>query len=165
MLPSPTLDPYLLRQALGCFPTGVTVVTTRDADGTFVGVTINSFSSLSLEPPLVTWALSTLSANLRAFETATHFAVNVLADDQVWVSRRFAAPAAHRFHEVPVRAGIGGAPLIEGCVAHIECHTHSSQTIGDHVLFVGRVERMRADKRPPLVFVGGRYRSAGVELD
>ncbi|MEZ5605327.1 MAG: flavin reductase family protein [Burkholderiaceae bacterium] len=160
----PNIDPRELRQALGCFPTGVTVITTLGADGSFVGLTVNSFNSLSLDPPLILWSLSTRSSSLRAFEAAEHFAVNILADDQVAVSRRFSSPLPNKFHDVAVHAGLGGTPLIEGCAAHIECRAHSSQAAGDHVLFVGRVERVRTSGRPPLVFVGGRYRSTGTDL-
>ncbi|RPH62600.1 MAG: flavin reductase [Burkholderiales bacterium] len=163
MPPLPHIDHRTLRQAFGCFPTGVTIVTTLGADGAFAGVTINSFTSLSLDPPLILWTLSKRSSTLRAFESAGHFAVNILADDQVALSRRFSSPAPDRFHDVAVRAGLSGPPLIEGCSAHIECRAHSSQAAGDHVLFVGRVERVQTSGKPPLVFVGGRYRSAGAE--
>lgn len=160
----PDIDTRTLRQALGCFPTGVTVVTTLGADGIPVGLTINSFNSLSLDPPLILWSLSRRSSNLRAFEAAGHFAVNILAEDQVAISRRFSSPVPNKFRDVAVHAGLGGAPLIEGCVAHIECRAHSSQAIGDHVLFVGRIERVRTSDRPPLLFVGGRYRIAGRDV-
>ena len=160
----PNIEPRELRQALSCFPTGVTVITARGVDGSFVGLTVNSFNSLSLDPPLILWSLSTRSSNLRAFEAAEHFAVNILADDQVAISRRFSSSLPNKFHDVAVHAGLGGTPLIEGCTAHIECRAHSSQAAGDHVLFVGRVERVRTSDRPPLVFVGGRYRSAGTDL-
>lgn len=161
----PKIDSRTLRHALGCFPTGVTVVTAVTADGAFVGLTINSFNSLSLDPPLVLWSLSSRSSSLRAFESAGHYAVNVLAEDQVPISRRFSATGPNRFHGVAVHAGLAGVPLIDGCSAHIECRAHSWQPAGDHVLFVGRVERVRASDRPPLVFVRGRYRRAGSELE
>lgn len=160
----PKIDSRTLRNALGCFPTGVTIVTTLGPDEAFVGLTINSFNSLSLHPPLILWSLSSRSSNLRAFESAEHFAVNILADDQVAISRRFSSAGPNKFHDVAVHPGLAGVPLIEGCSAHIECRVHSSQAAGDHVLFVGRVERVRTSDKPPLVFVGGRYRSPGAEL-
>ncbi|MBN9462593.1 MAG: flavin reductase family protein [Burkholderiales bacterium] len=160
----PTIDTRALRRALGCFPTGVTIVTTLGADGAFVGLTVNSFNSLSLDPPLILWSLSTHSTSLRAFESAEHFAVNILADDQAAISRRFALRGPNKFHEVAVHAGLGGVPLIEGCAAYIECRAHSSMPAGDHVLFVGRVERVRTSGRAPLVYIGGRYHGAGIEL-
>ncbi len=158
------LDRLTLRHALGVFPTGVTVVTTLAEDGACVGLTVNSFNSLSLDPPLIMWALVRRSVNLPAFQSAERFAVNILADDQVAISRRFASHVAEKFRGVPIEAGIGGVPLIEGCAAHIECRTHSSHPGGDHILFIGRVERVQTHDRAPLVFVGGRYREAGVEV-
>lgn len=161
----PTIDTRALRRALGCFPTGVTIVTTIDGDGSFVGLTVNSFNSLSLDPPLVLWALESRSASLRAFESATHFAVNVLADDQVAISRRFARHVPDKFHGVAVHEGLGGAPLIDGCAAYIECRRHSMTTGGDHVLFIGRVERVRTGGRAPLLYIHGQYHKAGPLLD
>lgn len=155
----------MLRRAFGCFPTGVTVVTTRTADGNFAGLTVNSYTSLSLEPPLILWALASHSTSLRAFESAKHFAVNILAEDQAALSRRFASRARDKFHDVATRPGIGGAPLLEGCSAHIECRMHSAQPGGDHVLFVGQVVRVDVLARTPLVYVGGRYRKVGLPAD
>ncbi len=155
----------MLRRAFGCFPTGVTIVTTRSPDGSFAGLTVNSFTSLSLDPPLVLWALASQSASLRAFETATHFAVNILAEDQAWVSRRFATKARDKFHGLSTRAGIEGVPLLEGCSAHIECRMHSAQPGGDHLLFVGEVVRVDVLSRPPLLYVNGRYRKVGLPAD
>lgn len=157
----PKIDSRTLRNALGCFPTGVTIVTALGPGGAFVGLTINSFNSLSLDPPLVLWSLSSRSSSLRVYESAERFAVNILAEDQVALSRRFAATGPNKFHDVAVHAGLGGIPLIDGCSAHIECRAHSSQAAGDHVLFVGRIEQVHTSGRPPLVFVGGRYRSVG----
>jgi flavin reductase (DIM6/NTAB) family NADH-FMN oxidoreductase RutF len=159
----PVIDHAELRRALGCFPTGVTVITTLDPDGAFVGLTVNSFNSLSLDPPLILWSLGTRSSNRRAFEAAGHFAVNILAEDQAAISRRFASPARHKFHGVATHAGLAGAPLIEGCAAYIECRTHSTQVAGDHLLFIGRVERVHTAGRRPLVYAGGRYCGVGPE--
>ncbi|MCD6679208.1 MAG: flavin reductase family protein [Burkholderiaceae bacterium] len=158
-------DSLMLRRAFGCFPTGVTVVTTRAPDGSFAGLTVNSYTSLSLDPPLVLWALASDSASLRAFEAATHFAVNVLAEDQAWLSRRFATKSRDKFHGVPLRTGIEGVPLLDGCSAHIECRVHSAQPGGDHLLFVGQVERVDVLARPPLLYVNGRYRKVGLPAD
>lgn len=155
----------MLRRAFGCFPTGVTVVTTRVPDGRFVGLTVNSYTSLSLDPPLILWALGSGSASLRAFESATHFAVNILAEDQAWISRRFATRSHDKFHGVASRPGIDGVPLLEGCAAHIECRTHSLQPAGDHLLIVGQVERIDVLARSPLVYVNGRYRKVGLAAD
>jgi len=159
------IDHAELRRALGCFPTGVTVITTLDPDGVFVGLTVNSFNSLSLDPPLILWSLGTRSSNRRAFEAAGHFAVNILAEDQAAISRRFASSARNKFHGIATHAGLGGAPLIEDCAAYIECRTHSTQPAGDHLLFIGRVERVRTAARRSLVYAGGRYYGVGPERD
>lgn len=161
----PIVDHAALRRTLGCFPTGVTVITTVDPDGLPVGLTVNSFSSLSLDPPLILWSLDARSSNRRAFEAAGHFAVNILAEDQTAISRRFASPARDKFHDVATHAGLTGAPMIEGCAAYIECRTHSTQIAGDHVLFIGCIERVRTTGRLPLVYVGGRYFRVGAETN
>lgn len=159
----PAIDHAELRRALGCFPTGVTVITTLDTDGVFVGLTVNSFNSLSLDPPLILWSLGTRSSSRRAYETSGHFAVNILAEDQVALSRRFASSARHKFHGIATHAGLAGAPLIAGCAAYVECRTHSIQTAGDHLLFIGRVERVHTADRRPLVYANGRYCGVGPE--
>lgn len=158
-------DSLMLRRAFSCFPTGVTVVTTRNPDGTLSGLTVNSYTSLSLDPPLILWALGSHSTSLRAFEAATHFAINILAEDQAWLSRRFATKSHDKFHGVSWHPGIEGVPLLDGCSAHIECRLHSAQPGGDHLLFVGRVERVDVLSRPPLVYVNGRYRKVGLAAD
>jgi flavin reductase (DIM6/NTAB) family NADH-FMN oxidoreductase RutF len=156
------LDPRELRNALGMFPTGVAVVTTRAGSGAFVGLTINSFSSLSLEPPLILWSLNARSPSAAAFERATHFAVNILCQDQVEVSRRFASQVPNKFAQLEVDAGIGEVPLIRGCAAHVECRAHAQHDGGDHLLFIGHVERFAYDRtKKPLVFHGGRYCLSG----
>jgi flavin reductase (DIM6/NTAB) family NADH-FMN oxidoreductase RutF len=160
--PTTLFDRREFRNALGCFPTGVAVVTTLAPSGAFVGLTINSFSSLSLDPPLVLWSLNGSSPSLGAFDRAPYFAVNILADDQVEVSRRFASPAPNKFAGLEVHAGIEGTPLIAGCAAHIECRTYTRHNGGDHVLFIGHVERFDYDAaRSPLVFCCGQYRRPG----
>jgi flavin reductase (DIM6/NTAB) family NADH-FMN oxidoreductase RutF len=150
------------RNALGMFPTGVAVVTTRAPTGAFIGLTINSFSSLSLDPPLVLWSLNARSPSAASFERATHFAVNILCQEQVEASRRFASPVANKFAGLDVDAGIDDVPLIRGAAAHIECRAHAQHAGGDHLLFIGHVERYAyaRDKRP-LVFHGGRYCLSG----
>jgi flavin reductase (DIM6/NTAB) family NADH-FMN oxidoreductase RutF len=160
-----TFDTREFRRALGAFPTGVAVVTTRAPSGAFVGVTINSFSSLSLAPPLVLWALQLASPSLGAFDRARHFAVNILAEDQVELSRRFASQVANKFLHLDVAAGLEGVPLIAGCTARLECRAAARHNGGDHVLFIGQVERFESDARKrPLVFYAGRYHSAGGDL-
>lgn len=158
--PAP-IDPLLLRQTLAVFPTGVTVVTTLADDETPVGLTVNSFNSVSLDPPLILWSLARRSQSLRAFQAAERFAVNILANDQAAVSRRFASRVANKFRDVVTVPGVGGVPLLQGCAAWVECTTWSMQPAGDHVLFMGRVERVEIGSRAPLVFVHAGYRTVG----
>lgn len=155
------IDAIEFRRIMGCFATGVTVVTAVDQDGEFVGLTVNSFNSLSLHPPLVLWSLAVSSPLAQAFENASHFAVNVLAEDQVEISQRFALRAVDKFAELKVRKGAGGAPLIAGCIGWIECRTRSHDRHGDHVLFIGEVERMTESNRKPLLFLRGHYAAVG----
>lgn len=155
------LDGREFRRALGCFATGVTVVTTVAADGAYAGLTVSSFNALSLNPPLVLWSLGLASTLTRDFEAASHFAVNVLADGQIALSRRFASRAAHKFAKLDVRSGAGGAPLLPDCAAWFECRTVSRATRGDHLLFIGEVERFASTTRKPLLFLHGHYAAAG----
>jgi flavin reductase (DIM6/NTAB) family NADH-FMN oxidoreductase RutF len=157
----PPFDAKTLRSALGRFTTGVTIATCRDLDGRPIGLTCNSFNSLSLDPPLVLWSLRAASPALAAFREASHFAINVLAEAQVGLSRRFASAVPDRFAEGQWADGIGGAPILSGCTAVFECALHSQQDAGDHVLFIGQVERMHEAALPPLLFQAGHYRLLG----
>jgi len=157
-------SPAALRAALGRFATGVTIITCRGADGASVGLTANSFNSLSLEPPLVLWSLRSASTNLDAFAAAGHFVINVLADSQVDLSRRFASRVEDKFAEGLWSEGLHGAPVLAGSAAVFECETVSQQTAGDHVLFIGRVLRQSDAPVAPLVFQGGHYRLLGEVL-
>ena len=152
------LSPDELRRALGRFVTGVTIVTCRDEQGTPIGLTANSFNALSLDPPLVLWSLRQASSTISAFTSASHFAINVLAADQVDISRRFARPSSAKFDEGEWTDGQGGAPLLAGCVAVFECRRHSHHPAGDHVLFIGEVERLGGSAATPLVYHAGHYR-------
>ena len=153
-----------LRSALGRFTTGVTIVSCRDADGGFVGLTANSFNSLSLDPPLVLWSLRQASPSLAAFSAAPRFAVNVLAESQVELSRRFASRRDGKFAEGGWAAGEYGAPVLAGCAAVFECETVSHQQAGDHWLFIGRVLACAESALQPLVFQAGHYRLLGEVL-
>ena len=153
-----------LGSALGRFATGVTVVTCVDGKGSPVGLTVNSFTALSLEPPLVVWALRTESPSLPAFEAAKYFAVNVLGEAQIEVSKVFASHTHDRFSHGRWGGGRQGAPVLAGALAVFECATVSAQREGDHVLFFGRVEHCAAHSGAPLVFQAGRYRRLGEPL-
>lgn len=152
-----THDPRQLRNALGRFATGVTVITTCTAQGKREGLTANSFSALSLDPPLVLWSIVRKSASLESFQASGHFAINVLASSQAGLSHRFATPSADKFEGVEVEAGLGECPLIPGALASFECSTEQALDGGDHILFIGRVRRVRYADGEPLVFSGGRY--------
>lgn len=155
------LPPGELRAALASFATGVTIVTCVDAQGHRVGLTCNSFNALSLEPPLVLWSLRRRNPYLRAFVGATHFAVNVLAEAQIELSRRFAHARGDRFAAGLWQPGLGGAPRLDGAIACFECQTVSHQDAGDHVLFIGRVRRLAHSAQAPLLFYGGHYHRIG----
>lgn len=149
-------DPKQLRNALGSYPTGVTIMTTHRADGAPVGLTVNSFASVSLDPPLVLWSLAAQSPSLEAFRAAPHFCVNLLAAEQTELCRRFASPIPDKFDGVGWATGLHGVPVLEGCVANFECSTAFSNWGGDHVIFVGRVERFEVLERQALMFHKGR---------
>jgi flavin reductase (DIM6/NTAB) family NADH-FMN oxidoreductase RutF len=148
------------RRALGQFATGVTVVTTCAEDGHRVGVTANSFTSLSLDPPLVLWCISTKAPSLPAFQAATHFAINVLCANQHYLSRQFATPAEDKFAGVEFSEGPGGVPVLAGVLASFVCRNTRQIEAGDHYIVIGEVERFEAREDEPLVFHSGAYRIA-----
>jgi flavin reductase (DIM6/NTAB) family NADH-FMN oxidoreductase RutF len=155
---SPSFSSLEFRAALGMFATGVTIVTARGPDGAPVGLTANSFNSVSLTPPLVLWSLSRRAGSMAAFSAGSHYAINILAADQHALAERFASKAVDRFAGVAWHEGTAGAPVIDGAVAVFECFNRSRYDEGDHVIFVGEVERCahRAGAQP-LIFHGGRY--------
>jgi flavin reductase (DIM6/NTAB) family NADH-FMN oxidoreductase RutF len=157
----PNFDAAAFRSALGEFATGVTVVTTRAPNGELIGITASSFNSVSLSPPLVLWSLATRSASMPVFRTNSHYVVNVLAASQLDLCKRFATLKGDRFEGVSHAAGDSGMPVLDGALAWFECHNRSRYEEGDHVIFVGEVERcgVRDDAREagPLVFQNGEF--------
>lgn len=153
-----------LRGALGQFATGVTVIATRNTDGTLVGVTANSFGALSLEPPLVVWAMRSNSASLAAFVAAGRFVVSVLAEAQVALSRTFATHSDTKFDGVACALNEHNMPLLHGACAWFECKTVSTQTAGDHCLFIAEIERFSSSEGAPLLFHAGHYVTLGSRL-
>ena len=153
-----------LRRALGRYTTGVTIVACLDAAGNRIGLTANSFCSLSLDPPLVLWSLREASPSLPVFEAAPRFAINVLTEAQVELSRRFASKLGNKFDDGAWAQGEQGAPVLAGCAAVFECELVSQQTAGDHRLFIGRVLAHAEAALSPLVFQGGHYHSLGEVL-
>ena len=155
---APAFSAQDFRAALGMFATGVTIVTARGADGAPVGLTANSFNSVSLTPPLVLWSLARSAGSMPAFERGSHYAINILAAGQHALAARFASKAADRFDGVLFHEGTGGAPLLDGAAAVFECFNRSRYEEGDHVIFVGEVEHCeRREGAQPLIFHGGRY--------
>ena len=152
------MDSQQFRASLSMFATGVTIVTARGADGTLVGLTANSFNSVSLDPPLVLWSLGKRAGAMPVFSRGSHYAINILAAEQKDLAQRFATRDIDRFAGMLWREGAGGAPVLDGVAAAFECANRSQYEEGDHVIFVGEVERCTA--RPgaqPLIFHGGRY--------
>ena len=155
--PSTAFDTRAFRRALGNFATGVTVVTAADATGRKVGVTANSFNSVSLDPPLILWSIDKRSTSHAVFETASHFAVNVLAADQIDLSNNFARPKEDRFAEVEYQAGEGGAPILADCSARFECEKFQQVDGGDHWIMIGKVVAFDDCGRSPLLYHQGAY--------
>ena len=155
---TPSFSAAQFRTALGMFATGVTIVTARDAAGACVGLTANSFNSVSMAPPLVLWSLSQRAGTLPAFTRGSHYAINILAAEQHTLAERFASKVADRFAGVAFRDGVGGAPILEGAAAVFECFNRSRYEEGDHIIFVGEVERCRhREGTAPLIYHGGRF--------
>ena len=156
-------DARTLRNALGCFTTGVTVITTRAADGSPVGFTANSFSSVSLDPPLVLFCLDGRSSSLPALEAAGVFVINILHIGQQDVSARFAKRGEDRFAETPCEIWDTGVPVVKESMASLECRTLQVLDGGDHRIFLGQVIRVRCDpSRDPLLYLQGQYRRVHV---
>ena len=154
----PTFSSAQFRTALGMFATGVTIVTARTQEGELVGLTANSFNSVSLAPPLVLWSLSRAAASLPAFQAGSHYAINVLGADQQALALRFASKNIDRFADVAFVDGAGGAPILAGAAATFECFNRSRYEEGDHVIFVGEVERCtRREGASPLLYHGGKF--------
>ncbi len=143
------------RDALGRFATGVTVVTTHSDKGP-LGITANSFAALSLDPPLVMWAPGRFSRRFKAFEAAGHFAIHVLAEDQLWLARHFATDGLD-FALDGVTTGLGEVPLLPGCLARFECRRHAVHPGGDHAIVVGAVQRVQTRAGAGLSFFSGHY--------
>jgi flavin reductase (DIM6/NTAB) family NADH-FMN oxidoreductase RutF len=157
------LDPRALRNAFGCFPTGVTIITTRQDDGTPRGFTANSFTSVSLDPPLLLVSIARSATSLPVFEAAGHFAVNILGDAQRAVSALFAGRSPEKFTRTAWRPGAQGAPLIDGCLAWFECARRQMVEAGDHVVLIGEVVDFAAGDGNPLGFLRGAYVSHALE--
>ena len=155
-------DQRELRNALGRFATGITVITTLPANSKAEGLTANSFTALSLEPPLILWCLLKNSPVLNAFVQCEYFAVNILRSSQRDLSNQFATPVADKFAGVDWSKGLGGAPLLRDSLAHFECRHYARHEGGDHLIFIGEVERFTYTDGSPLLYNMGAY---GVAID
>lgn len=149
-----------LRDAMGCFATGVTVVTTMTDLGP-LGMTVSSFASVSLDPPLVLWSPARKSARFSAFEAASHFAVHILAEDQRPLAETFAKSGIEAFDDLEYSLGLGDAPLLNGCSARFECSHSAGHDGGDHLIVVGEVLRILTCDRPSLLFYRGAFSGIG----
>ena len=152
------LEARQFRDVLGTFTTGVVVVTSVGEDGRPIGLTVNSFNSVSLDPPLILWSLALKSPSLAAFRQHEYFAINILAEDQEPLCRQFATPAPDKFRNIQFESGITGVPVLHGTAAHLECRTFARYPGGDHEIYVGEVKAVQDHGFPPLVFHRGSVR-------
>jgi len=157
-VPSPAVAPRLFRDTVGSFPTGVTVMTTAH-EGVMAGVTISSFNTLSLEPPLILWSLSTKAPSLELFRHARRFVVNILSEGQQDIARQFARGSEDKFRGVDLANLECGMPAISGAAAHMECELRDVLPGGDHEILVGHVSQAWHHALPPMVFHRGRFGS------
>lgn len=156
----PAVDGRAFRRCLGQYPTGVTIITAQNGSQT-VGMAVNSFAAVSLDPPLVLWSIRRESKSAKDFLEASHFAVNILADDQVEASQLFGASHPDRFSLTPWQAGACGTPLLDAAIAHLECRKVQVHEGGDHLILIGHVERYVRFEGAPLVFSQGQYAVTG----
>ena len=152
-----------LRQALGSFPTGVTVVTAKDIDGNPVGFTANSFTSVSLNPKLILICIDKESFNINSFSKGGSFAVSVLSEDQQYISNTFASPEIDRFKDILWESKTTGSPVISDSVAWFDCETQNIIEGGDHLILIGQVKEFGYNPQTPLVYLRGNYVNLGLE--
>jgi len=151
------IDPRELRNVFGAFATGVTIITTNDINGKPFGLTANSYTSLSLDPPLILVCVDRKVDCYACFEQSKVFAVNFLHEDQEHLSTRFATKGIEKFEGIPVRQGSVGVLLLEGAIGYIECKLVSGYEGGDHTIYVGEVQAASASGERPLLFFKGKY--------
>jgi flavin reductase (DIM6/NTAB) family NADH-FMN oxidoreductase RutF len=150
-----------LRQVMGHFATGVTIITTFNKDGQMHGLTANAFTSVSLEPPLLLISVDKKAESYPAFEESKVFTINILADEQESLSRKFAVSGGNKFEGVAYRKGGNGAAILDGTLAHIECTLYAVYEGGDHTLYLGEIQEAEVREGKPLVFYRGGYRAIG----
>jgi flavin reductase (DIM6/NTAB) family NADH-FMN oxidoreductase RutF len=155
---SPAFDPAVFRKTLGRFATGITIVTTCDPQGELHGVTVNSFTSVSLTPPLVLFCLGKSSTSLEAMLAANSFSINILSDKQEAISTRFASRLDNRFDGVEWTPGQTGSPLLAGALATLDCRKHQTIEAGDHFILIGEVLAASWHEGDPILYFGSKYR-------
>lgn len=160
-----SIDPRALRSAFGTFMTGVTVVTTTGPDGEPLGFTANSFTSVSIDPPLILVCVANSSRNYDAFNTASGFAVNILSEAQIDVSNTFARPVEDRFATVDWQSGPVGSPVLDGVSAWFDCSMFKTVDAGDHLILIGKVEAFESNAHPGLGFSRGAYVTPAIEAE
>lgn len=152
-------DSKAFRRALGNFATGVTIMTAQNVAGQKVGVTANSFNSVSLDPPLILWSIDKRSSSYDVFAEASHFAVNILSADQIDISNQFARSKNDKYANVDFELGAGQAPVLKECSAVFECERFNIVEGGDHWIIIGRVVNFQDNGRSPLLYHQGAYSS------
>lgn len=153
------IDKNELRRVMGHFATGVTVITTISRDGRPFGLTANAFTSVSLEPPLLLISVDKKCDSYACFEESRVFTVNILADEQEALSRKFAVSGGNKFEGVAYHMGANGVPILDGTMAYIECKLYAAYEGGDHTLYLGEVEQTESREGKPLLFYRGGYRA------
>ena len=162
--PEQGIDPRELRGVLGCFATGVCVVTTVGDEGRPVGMTINSFSSVSLDPPLILWSIGLNTPSRSAFQTHGSFAINIMSAAAKDTTLKFARPSDDKFKGIDWAQGINGVPVLQEALAVLECKVENQIVSGDHEIFIGRVLRIDQNEGDPLLFHKGGFASLGPAL-
>ena len=154
---SPAIDPRDFRNALSMFATGVTIITTRTDSGEPVGITANSFNSVSLDPPMVLWSLAKNAYSLPVFQAAKEWNVHILSNEQEALSNKFAKKGEDKFAGITLEQGVTRSPLLPGCSARFQCKTMFEYDGGDHIIFVGEVLAYDQNPTPPLLYLSGNY--------
>ena len=155
--PEPAFDPRLLRNALGSFATGVTIITAAGEEGVRVGLTANSFSSVSLNPALVSWSLANHAPSMPVFQNCSHYCIHILKRSQQDIAIRFSQSRDDKFDGVNLSEGLGNAPMLDDALAIFQCRNSYRHLGGDHIIFLGEVEKFELHEGAPLIFHGGRF--------
>jgi len=153
----PDFDSALLRETLGCYPTGVVVAATRGEADAPVGLTINSFSSVSLNPPLILWSIALDAPSLSAFRAHPGFTINILSKEQESLGKQFARSSNNKFEGVDWHPGYEGTPVIRNALAVLQCKTYRRYEGGDHEIYLGEVKKINFTDKKPLVFHRGQF--------